>query len=82
MKDIVWNKAAEELPTTEPGAQEHVIFCSPDWGWPIVGLYTHWPEGSGSDCWSMYDQVNDKFVEWGNPAPTLWVYRPNVPRTV
>jgi len=79
MKNVTWNRTAEVLPTTEPGAQEDVIFCSPHWACPLVGMYTHWPEDSDLDRWSIYDQLNDRFVELGNPAPEFWVYRPDLP---
>jgi hypothetical protein len=75
-----WTRTADATPTTEPGAQANVIFCSPGWGWPIVGMYTHWPEDSGLDRWAMYDQVNDRYVDWGKPSPELWMPFPEVPK--
>lgn len=80
-----WSRTSESRPTLEPGGQVDVLFGSLDWGWAIVGLYTHWPDeevAKGAVRWQMYDQAKDRYVDYfspGEPEPEFWMAKPQLP---
>jgi hypothetical protein len=79
---MLWRDVATDPPCAV-GEQADVMFCAPGWGWPIVGVVTRFTE-SGYD-WLLYDQENDKFLEWlpdgcKGPLPTLWLPMPVPPK--
>lgn len=71
-----WISVAERLPCIF-GEQADVLFGSPHWGWPVVGMFTNF--GSEHE-WSEYDQLNDKYVLWESEAPLFWMPKPKSPR--
>lgn len=89
-----WNRLIEHAPCAV-GYQADVLFCGPDWGWPILGMVTRWGTleawvartGSpdhyyGAEYeWSVYNQEDDRYEPWGEnaPQPTLWLPRPKTP---
>ncbi len=70
-----WIQVSERYPAPE-GEQVNVLFCSPGWGWAIVGMFEL---QDGKPIWDEYDQIKDRYTEWTGPAPTLWMYRPEPP---
>ena len=71
-----WRPTAELPETMEEGEQLHVLFGSPDWMWPILGMVTML---EGKEHWSVYLQDRDRFSEWEGPKPTLYCIRPELP---
>ena len=78
-----WISVFERLPTTKPGHQVLVLFCSPGWVIPFQGMFTYWGD-EYSDVseyeWSIYLPTEDRYYHYGvgNP-PTLWQFLPTVP---
>lgn len=73
-----WIKTSDQLPCPL-GEQANVIFASPLWGWPLVGLFTHF-ENPEDGRWSYYDQVRDRYILWDSKDPTHWMLMPSVPK--
>lgn len=61
-------------PPCAVGEQADVEFCSPGWACAHFGMVTNF--GDHLD-WSLYDQINDKFVSWASETPKF--YRLRVP---
>jgi len=83
-----WTRTAQARPTSVHGGQVDVLFGSADWGWAIVGLYTHWSEeevAAGAVRWAMYDQGGDTYVDYFEPGedePEFWMAKPLLPSPV
>lgn len=89
----VWRSVAADPPCGF-GEQADVIFCGDGWYWPMWGMVTRygtlkeWTAATGSAehwpgreyQWSIYDQENDKYLEWDGPEPTMWLERPGSPQ--
>jgi hypothetical protein len=69
-----WIRVEDRLPV----GQQDVLFGSPEWGWPVVGMYTE----EMPNPWSEYDQINDKYIEWEAEPPTLWMPKPKLPQAL
>lgn len=88
----VWRIVTGEPPCAI-GEQADVMFCGPEWYWPMWGMVTCWGTleawtertGSGEHWpgkeyqWSVYDQENDRYNEWDGDEPTMWLPRPGSP---
>lgn len=88
-----WNRLIDRAPCAV-AQQADVLFCGPEWGWPITGMVTRWgtPEEWQATVgaidhhpgvayeWAWYDAGSDRFVPWDGPEPTLWLPRPKSPR--
>lgn len=83
-----WTRTSESRPTDVHGGQVDVLFGSLDWGWAIVGLYTHWTDkevAEGACRWEMYDQGKDRYVDYfvkGEPEPEFWMIKPELPKPI
>lgn len=71
-----WIEVKKQLPTKKIGGQVKVIFCGPNWGWPIVGLFTKWED---HEEWLEYDQQEDRYYSSDCDPPTWWMEFPRVP---
>ena len=70
--DSPWNKTKHILPSYD-NEMVDVIFCSPDWGWPIFGSFL-------INQWYIYDQINDIHHLWDRAEPEYWVAIPKIPK--
>ena len=78
MKTCKWILCSEKLPSGPPHYEQvDVLFCCPGWACPTRGLFTMFLDGTHE--WSMYDAINDRFVEWTH-EPTHWMYMPDMPK--
>ena len=74
---IRWNRTSERLPSTDPDKQVKVLFYSPGWATPFMGMYQHLPEEYPAEYgarWSEYSSYNDRYVDFLCKEPTFWAY--------
>ena len=82
-----WIPVSERLPTTKIGEQVKILFCSPGWISPFMGIFTYW--GKEYDDvpeydWAIYNPAEDRYYDYGydygkGNLPTLWQFLPTVP---
>ena len=67
-----WISVKERLPSGPPDYEQvDVIFTSPYWAVAMVGMFTCYIDGTYD--WSLYDQLNDKYVKWNSEEPQFWM---------
>lgn len=90
--NLSW-RSVETDPPCPIGEQVDIIFTQEgDYGVYVgmvsgFGTLAEWVERTGSEDhwpgqyqWSVYDQQNDKYLEWEGDAPTLWMVKPMSPQ--
>ena len=79
--DFDWVKVSEQLPTKEPFKQVLVLFGQWRRPIPVLGLFTYFGPGREESeyRWSIYDQLNDRFVEC-KIKPDVWMFCPEIPK--
>ncbi len=69
-----WIKTSERLPTNIPLEQVRVLFYSPGWASPVMGVYTCPIPDDPDDmpAWGETDLKKDRLHDWPYAAPEYW----------